>query len=81
MSLLFAALLIADPATAAPATPSPQVATAPIAKKEKTICKSFDDSASRLGRRVCKKESEWATGGADDDNSGSPSSVSARPRN
>lgn len=76
MTLLLAVLLAAQPAPAAPTTAAVEK---PI--KEKTICKSSEDSASRLGRRVCKKESEWAKGGAHDHQSSSRAGTSARPQN
>lgn len=59
--MLAGALLLQEPAaqsatTAAPAAPAPAV-------KEKRICRNMEeDSTSRMGRRVCKLESEWAKG-------------------
>ena len=75
MILLLTALLAAQPAPTAPAITPPAKPA-----KEKTICKSSEDSASRLGRRVCKKESEWAKGGPLDQFSSSRAGSSSRPQ-
>lgn len=61
--LAAAMLVVADPpvaSTAAPATPAPAAAK-PV--KERRICRTLDDSSSRMDRRVCKTEREW-TGGS-----------------
>ena len=59
MFLLFAsvALIAADPAqapapAAAPATAEPA--------KEKKVCRKVEFTSSRMARRTCKTESEWA---------------------
>ncbi|UUR08053.1 hypothetical protein [Sphingomonas glaciei] len=74
MTLLLAALLAAQPAPTAPVVTPPAKPA-----KEKTICKSSEDSASRLGRRVCKKESEWSNGKLDHQE-GSRAGSSLRPQ-
>jgi len=62
MSLMIAALLLAaqaaEPAAAAPVQ---QPAPAAAAKKPKKICKADDAmSGSRMAKRVCLTEEEWA---------------------
>ena len=74
MTLLLAALLAAQPAPTEPVVIPP---AKPV--KEKTICKSSEDSASRLGRRICKKASEWADGKVEYQGS-SRSGSTARPQ-
>ena len=62
MSLLIAVLLVsAQTATVVqPATPTPAAAPAPQ-KKPKKICKSDDiTSGSRMAKRLCLTEEEWA---------------------
>jgi hypothetical protein len=79
MLLLLAAtmLVTADPsAPPAVAAPTPVVAAKPV--KERRVCRDLDNSTSRLGRRVCKTESEWSKAGTEQQ-SGSRSTTTARP--
>ena len=55
--LFFAAAVASNPPTTANAQPAQQPA-----KKERMICKSDDFVGSRIPRRVCKTEMEWAAG-------------------
>lgn len=65
MVMLLAVMLVAaDPAAAAqgPQTVAPADAVpAPKKVKEKRICRELgDQTGSRMSRRVCKTEEEWA---------------------
>lgn len=60
MSVIIAALLVSAQAAAAEPSAAPQAA-APAPKKEKKICKADDiTSGSRMARRLCLTEEEWA---------------------
>ena len=59
MSFLVAVLLVSAQAATAEPAPAPAPAAAP--KKEKKICKTDDAaSGSRMAKRLCLTESEWA---------------------
>jgi hypothetical protein len=60
MFLISAALLVSAQAAAdqQPAAPVPSVAPAP--KKERKICKLDDTSGTRMAKRLCLTDEEWA---------------------
>ena len=61
--LAVAALLSADPATAAqPAPETAPAAPAAAPVKVKKICKNLDgDTGTHFSRRVCKTQDEWTS--------------------
>lgn len=60
MSLMIAALLLTAPATE-PAAPAPASPPPAETKKPKKICKADDTaSGSRMTKRLCLTEEEWA---------------------
>jgi len=63
MSLFVAALLVAAQAATdtQPAQPAAVASEVPAPKKEKKICKADDAaSGSRMAKRVCLTQEEWA---------------------
>jgi len=75
MFLLLAASLLQATDPAAAAAP---VAPQPAPKKERRICRTADDSGSRMAQRVCKTESEWAAS-KDDKKSSNRATLSGAP--
>jgi hypothetical protein len=61
MSLLLAALLVSAQPAADQSAPAPATAEAPKTVKPKKICKADDAaSGSRMAKRLCLTEEEWA---------------------